>query len=148
MSSEDTQQESQVLVVGGGFAGLSAADELTKKRMKVVLVSSQEYFEFMPSILRCLVQPEHLGAVSSSYTSHPFQFVHGTVIALAKNSATVRLLSGGLERSVIEVRFQFCIWAVGVGYSMPVKPNDQTVVMDQRISEISDWHERIKKAKR
>ena len=50
--------KARVAVLGGGFAGLTAARELSKdRRFEVLLVDQREYFEYTPGILRAWVQP-------------------------------------------------------------------------------------------
>ena len=50
--------KARVAVLGGGFAGLTAARELSKDRdIEVLLVDQREYFEYTPGILRAWVDP-------------------------------------------------------------------------------------------
>lgn len=54
-----SQKEKQhVVIVGGGFAGRTALREL-RSEFEVTLIETKEYFEYTPSILRCLVEPDH-----------------------------------------------------------------------------------------
>jgi len=49
----------RVAVVGGGFAGLTAARELARhKGVEVLLLDQRSYFEYTPGILRAWVKPE------------------------------------------------------------------------------------------
>ena len=49
----------RVAVVGGGFAGLTAARELSSQRgVEVLLLDQRTYFEYTPGILRAWVEPE------------------------------------------------------------------------------------------
>jgi len=48
-------REKRVVIVGGGFGGISAALELEKKRipnLKIVLVSDRSHFEYTPALYR------------------------------------------------------------------------------------------------
>ena len=48
----------RVAVLGGGFAGLTAARTLAKdRRIEVLLVDQRDYFEYTPGILRAWVDP-------------------------------------------------------------------------------------------
>ena len=50
---------SRVAVLGGGFAGLTAARTLASHRdIEVLLVDQREYFEYTPGILRAWVNPD------------------------------------------------------------------------------------------
>ncbi len=48
----------RVVIVGGGFAGAYVARNLEKK-FDVVLIDTKDYFEFTPSILRTIINPDH-----------------------------------------------------------------------------------------
>ena len=48
----------RVVIVGGGFAGRTAR-RLLQRDFEVVLLDGKGYFEYTPSILRCLVEPSH-----------------------------------------------------------------------------------------
>lgn len=53
------RQPAKVAVVGGGFAGLTAARELAKHDdVQVLLLDQRSYFEYTPGILRAWVEPE------------------------------------------------------------------------------------------
>ena len=56
----------RVAVLGGGFAGLTAARTLAKdKSVEVLLVDQRQYFEYTPGILRAWVKPkEHRALVN------------------------------------------------------------------------------------
>jgi hypothetical protein len=48
----------RVAVLGGGFAGLTAARTLAKdRRIEVLLIDQRDYFEYTPGILRAWVDP-------------------------------------------------------------------------------------------
>lgn len=52
-------QPKRVAIVGGGFAGLTAARKLAACRgLEVLLLDQRTYFEYTPGILRAWVQPE------------------------------------------------------------------------------------------
>lgn len=49
----------RVAVVGGGFAGLTAARKLSSRRdLEVLLLDQRSYFEYTPGILRAWVEPK------------------------------------------------------------------------------------------
>ena len=51
-----------ILIVGGGFAGVSAAQALLKaKKVTVTLDDRKDYFEVSIAQLRSLVAPETIG---------------------------------------------------------------------------------------
>ena len=55
---------SQILILGGGFAGISAALELSRKQARgeidVHLVNNENYFVFqplLPEVISCSIEP-------------------------------------------------------------------------------------------
>src|SRR3989344_2372833 len=48
----------QLVIIGGGFAGSLAAKKL-EKHFDTVFIDTKDYFEFTPSVLRTIVEPEH-----------------------------------------------------------------------------------------
>jgi len=112
---------STILIVGGGFAGVSAARALLKsQKVKVLLVDRKDYFEVTPAQLRALVAPEPIGSRSRI----PYAailgsaFVHGEVTSL---EAFAAVLADGSRLS-----FDTLILAPGTRYPhFPVaKPVD------------------------
>lgn len=63
MGKKDTRRNTpfHVVVVGGGFAGRRAARVLLggNDEATCTVIDEKGYFEFVPSNLRCLVEPEH-----------------------------------------------------------------------------------------
>lgn len=53
-----SQREREVVIVGGGFAGAYVAKAL-EDCFRVTLVDNKDYFEFTPSVLRTIVEPNH-----------------------------------------------------------------------------------------
>lgn len=66
----------RVVIVGGGFAGRRARRALLGK-FEVVLIDAKGYFEYTPSVLRCLVEPQHCKRVVQE---HPKGTVVGKVV--------------------------------------------------------------------
>jgi len=58
----------KIVIVGGGYAGTFAAKQL-QNDFDVTIVDSKDYYEFTPSRLRTLVEPQHCFKVKLSYES-------------------------------------------------------------------------------
>jgi NADH dehydrogenase FAD-containing subunit len=57
--------KAHVVIIGGGFAGTYCA-RLLEHDLKVTLIDTKENFEFTPSFLRLLVQPNKLKTIQVS----------------------------------------------------------------------------------
>ncbi len=104
-----------VLIIGGGFAGVAAAQELEKKGVSTLLVDKKDYFEVTYATLRNAAAP----AVTKDDARKPYQsflkgaFLQSGVSELTRNQAT---LDNG---STID--FKMAIIASGTRYpSMPI----------------------------
>lgn len=116
------QRKPTVLVVGGGFGGRSALRYFidTLKDTNIVLVDEKPYFEFTPSVLRCVVDPDHLKRITFEQGSDPkVSFMQGNLAHITNTEATV-ISTGEDEPSSRSVPFDFCVWATGVQFSRPI----------------------------
>ena len=115
----------RVVIVGGGFAG-RVARRLLKKNFEVVLVDAKGYFEYVPSTLRCFVEPNHAKKI---VVAQPEGTVIGTVVAFDANSSICHDRQG-LNRFVLvevtldsgeELAFDYCVMCSGSLYTVPIK---------------------------
>jgi apoptosis-inducing factor 2 len=154
--SESTPQAltCDVLVVGGGFAGRTAARHVGTQGFSVVLVDAKTYFEFTPSVPRCIVCPDaiansarpHSDAERKLHPGRNVSTVHGVVAELTDGSAFVNVASGlPIQRGTLSVNFRYCIWAAGSGYDDPIHPNGATLSsIRDRKGDMSSWLEKLK----
>lgn len=143
--------EVNVLVVGGGFAGTSAARHLSRRGLNVALVDAKSYFEFTPSALRGIVEPN---AIRNSTLQRPSgrnkqRNVTGIVTSLDKNKAVVEIHCHEASTSDrLAVHFEYCIWAGGSGYEEPIKPSvDAFQSVNERWKETNAAFSRVRSAK-
>lgn len=141
-------QSAKILVVGGGFTGISAASALARSlpSVSITLVASHEYFEFIPSVLRCLVRPEHIRRIVSLLNGRTFEFLHASVVSLSTHVAELRLHDQHATES--RIQFDYCVWAVGIGYSLPIKTKSSNHFFSEREDELQQTHDEILKANR
>jgi thioredoxin reductase len=113
------------LVVGGGFAGVTAARKLSRSGAQVVLVDAKSYFEYTPAALRCMVRPSAIARSTAVHRSRSpnLHFVHGKVVDIQNGHAVISRYgeSQGSENEVVE--FKVCVWAGGTHYVPPIRPN-------------------------
>ncbi len=129
----------QVLIIGGGFAGVSAAQELEKKGVSTILVDKKNYFEVTFATLRNIAAPE---TVKNSARKTYRSFLQGAFIqaSVRKLSANSALLDNGDE-----ITFEKVIIASGTRYPTlsAAKPSDSLNIVD-RNQEMVDYHQQLR----
>jgi NADH dehydrogenase FAD-containing subunit len=131
-----------VLVVGGGFAGIAAAQALLKSgKVRMTLVDRKNYFEVTPAQLRALVDPEPIGDRSRILYKDlvDSSFIQGEVVQL--ESRTAHLADGS------RLDFDTLVLAPGTRYprfDVP-KPHGQTTVELRREQNRTE-HEKFQSA--
>jgi len=131
------QKRKQVVIIGGGFAGSLAAREL-EKDFFVTLIDSKDYFEYTPSILKTIVEPEHLKNIQ---VLHHHYLQNSRII-----NGTVTSINGTEVYTAKEkIKFDYLVIASGSSYHKPIK--EQNVVLANRAVELKKYSQRLKEAK-
>jgi choline dehydrogenase-like flavoprotein len=125
MGEVDVVSSVDVLVVGGGFAGVTAARKLSRNGAQVLLVDAKSYFEYTPAALRCIVRPSAIVRSTALHRSRSpsLHFVHGNVVDIQYGHAVISRhgKSQASENEVVD--FKVCVWAGGTHYVPPIRPN-------------------------
>lgn len=102
----------RVLVLGGGFAGLSAALALDAHRYDVSLIDRQRYFEFLPNIhelVSAVKRPELLRLpLDAAMRRAGHRFVHDSVAGIDPQAQTV-----AMQRRKRALAYELLIVALG-----------------------------------
>lgn len=131
----------EVLIIGGGFAGVSAAQALEKQGVKTLLVDRKDYFEVTFATLRNVAAPEVTKSdARKRYTSFlTGEFVQSGVATLDNHSAT-------LENGEV-IKFDTAIIATGTRYpTMPVAKSNTALDLETRNQEMLTHHQALKAA--
>ncbi len=131
----------KVIVVGGGFAGAYIARQLQHEFL-VTLIDTKNYFEFTPSILRTITEPDHMSKIEVLHTSYLTQasFIHGEVTKISNN----KVFLGSKVRSK-RIPFDYLVLAMGSTYSSPIK--EKNLVIASRSQELREYAARLVAAK-
>jgi len=126
----------KVVVIGGGFAGSLIAKAL-EKDYDVTLIDDKDYFEYTPSILRTIVEPE---------TMRRIQVLHSGYLHRAHiHRDSVKTITHDAVRcGRKDVPFDYLVIASGSTYSVPIKHN---VIRSTRASELRRHATRVADAK-
>ena len=127
----------KIVIIGGGFAGSYAARKL-ENDFEVTLVDNKDYFEFTPSILRTIVEPEHADKIQALHKEYlkKAKFVFGCVNKIEEKSVFV---------DNRKYDYDYLIISSGSYYKTPFKEHD--IIRPNRSKELIDYHERLEKAK-
>jgi NADH dehydrogenase FAD-containing subunit len=135
-------KQTDVLIIGGGFAGVSIAQQLTKKGVEVTLVDRKNYFEVTFATLRNITAPQKHGNTPRKLYS---DFIKGTFIQAGVNSMTDN--EAVLESGEI-ISFKQAIIASGSRYpTLPEAKSNSKFDYADRNQEMLDAHKSLASAK-
>jgi len=131
--------KAKILIVGGGFAGARAAQELSIKGFTdVTLVDRKGYFEVTYAVLRGVTEPDNWGKRSRIAYADFIQgrFIQASVTELTDSIA--KLDNGD------SLAFDYAIVATGSSYgSFPIAKSNEALSITARESEISTHYQKL-----
>ncbi|EAL64296.1 hypothetical protein DDB_G0286241 [Dictyostelium discoideum AX4] len=132
------EDRKKVVIVGGGFSGSIVAQKL-ENDYQVTLIDTKDFFEFTPSILRTIVEPQHVKKIQ---ILHSHYLKHTNVIQ--------KEVLGVQSREVIlddrSVEFDYLVINSGSSYNSPFK--ESSVVSSARANTLRENYYHIRKLKR
>ncbi len=131
-----------ILIIGGGFAGATAAQELHKQGFhNVTLIDRKDYFEVTYAAMRGVTEPDNWGK-RCRIRYQDFlkgRFIQGNVTELTDK--TVTLEDGS------QLNFDFVVLATGSSYrSFPIGKSNDALTLDDRNKEFDKHYTRLAKA--
>lgn len=127
-----------VLIIGGGFAGVAVAQTLEAEGVNTLLVDKKDYFEVTFATLRNIAAPDKTKNQARK-TYQDFlkgRFIQGHVTAMSENSAT---LADGST-----LTFEYGVIASGTRYpSMPLAKTDTAMDIHSRNQELQNYHHQL-----
>lgn len=132
-----------VLIVGGGFAGVTVAQSLEEKGIKTLLVDKKDYFEVTFATLRNVADP----SVTKDRARKPYKdFLSGQFIQSAVSEMTAH--SAVLEDGT-HISFDSGVIASGTRYpSLPLAKSDAAMELQSRNDEMESFNRELKTAKK
>ncbi len=126
-----------LIIIGGGFAGAYIAKEL-EREFDVTLFDTKDYFEFTPSVLRTLVEPEHIRKIEVLHSSY---LKRATIIREAVERVTPTEIIAGKKC----YPFDYLVIASGSRYNSPIK--EQDIIITMRGQELRNYANKLEKSK-
>ncbi|EGG15758.1 putative apoptosis inducing factor [Cavenderia fasciculata] len=132
------EDRKRVVIVGGGFSGSMVAQKL-ENDFQVTLIDTKDYFEFTPSILRTIVEPQHIKSIQ---VLHSHYLKHTNVIQ--KECRAV-----GAREVILDDRsvpFDYLVINSGSSYNSPFK--ESSVVLSARANTLRENYYHIRKLRK
>jgi NADH dehydrogenase FAD-containing subunit len=131
------KKKPHVVIVGASFAGLTVQRHLTshlKDEVDVTVVDMKTYFEYLPGVLRCFVEPSHFSQISC-----PLSVLRDTNVVTGQVVA-VNAAKRGEDETTNQVKlkdgrtlsFDFIVLAAGSTYAAPIKATTSTKLLTER----------------
>lgn len=133
--------KTQILIIGGGFAGVSTAQELEKRGIKTLLVDKKDYFEVTYAVLREVTDPKQTNGDARRYYQDILtgEFVQSAVEELKTTEA--KLENGNT------IYFDKVILASGSRHpDLPLAKSTHSTSLFTRDSELNDYYEKLQQA--
>ncbi len=133
--------KTQVLIIGGGFAGVATAQKLEKEGIKTTLVDRKNYFEVTYAVLRDVAAPEKNNGAARQYYKDILagSFIQSGVKTLNQSNA---LLESGETLS-----FDKVVIASGSRYpSLPLAKSSEAMALSSRVEELKSHHSKLRLA--
>lgn len=125
----------RVVIIGGGFCGSQVAQKLESK-FDVTLIDDKEYWEFTPSVLRVLVEPEYKEKIRVKHKSYlkKSKIVVGIVKEVGKDYVKI---------NGKKVNFDYLVISNGAYYHKFMR----NVLVATRSDELAKYNQKLIKSK-
>lgn len=119
-------------VVGGGFSGAYLSQKL-QNYCRVTLVDTRDYFEFTPSVLRTIVEPNHISSIQIRHQEylnlHSSRVVQDRVTAVTDEHVV-------LSSDDSKLSYDYLVLTPGSRYNRPFK--QAGIILPQRGALLAD----------
>jgi NADH dehydrogenase FAD-containing subunit len=133
----------RLVIVGGGFTGCLVAKRV-ERFFDTTLVDAKDYFEFTPSILRVLTEPNHLSNIQIPHA----RYLDLRFATVQHESAVAITPSAVLLQSGRQLPFEYLVFATGSSYAAPIKESPQSVVyLASRGATLAQAHHELQRSK-
>jgi NADH dehydrogenase FAD-containing subunit len=148
-----TDTKKTVLIIGGGYAGLSLVSELNKKKIRnlnIILISKADYFYHNVASPRTIVDDKIISDIALPFDNiikgENKKFIHGKVTKIDKNQIKYLPIINNNQESNEEKTLDFDYLAIGVGtkYSSIYYSGNSSI--GAQLNEMRETNEKFKKS--
>ncbi len=127
----------RVVVIGGGFCGVSAAKKLLKKGLDVTLIDPKDFFEFTPSVYKAL-DPGYEGKITAKFSDilKGARILGSTVECIEKD----HVVAGGKK-----IGFDYLV--IATGSVTPIPKAAANLFIIKRLSDVIAMRAQFARAK-
>jgi apoptosis-inducing factor 2 len=128
----------KIVIIGGGFTGAYCAKNL-ENDFDVTLIDHKDYFEYTPSVLRTIVEPNHINKIQAMHKDYlkKAKIINAEVTEISKQNVTIKNK---------KIPFDYLVIASGSSYNSPIK--EEGMIPATRAKELVDCHKDLEKAKK
>ncbi|MGL1890816.1 MAG: FAD-dependent oxidoreductase [Spirochaetaceae bacterium] len=134
-------KQTDVLIIGGGFAGVTIAQKLAKSGIDTILIDKKNYFEVTFAMLRNITNPQKVGNTPRKMYNDFINgvFIQGNVESM--NDKEVKLSNGNT------ISFKSAVISTGSRYpTLPLTKSNSKFDYEERNKEILKEHKSLKSA--
>jgi len=125
-----------VVIIGYSFAGFEVHKLLQShsalKHLQFIIIEPKSYFEFTPSILMSMVNPDKYKSISfpisACFDPTRSTLIQGKAISMEREAVCVQLVDTG---ETTRISFDFCFICTGSKYAEPIKVNASDTLTEQ-----------------
>ncbi len=134
----------KVVIIGGGFSGALVAKKLEHENFSVTLIDTKDYFEFTPSVLRTIVEPEHAKRIEVLHKDYlkRAEIIVGEVVSVSDKNVSVKTKG---KKKHVSVGFDYLVISSGSRYNSPIK--EKNLVISSRTDILRKSYKKVCRAK-
>jgi NADH dehydrogenase FAD-containing subunit len=146
---------SNVIVVGGSFAGLKIAKLISNPTVRVTIIDPRNYFEYTPGILHVLAGSSSYSRISlkmediaKRYGYPPgCEYIQGIFAGFEPENFKAYIITNNTEETVKVLEYDAIVICTGSPYISPIKASRTFMTYEERIAELKEFSVQLDRSK-
>ena len=134
----------RIVIIGGGFAGSYIARYFDKnKNYHVTLIDNKNYFEFTPSIVKVLTNPNHIKNIQVRHEDYlkNSEIIIGNVVDINPEKNKIEVKYESKQKNIF---YDHLVISSGSTYNLPFKENN--LILPVRADHLTKYHNTLEKS--